>query len=637
MKDDRITPQQKALYLLFVPKVFFEYSSTVASLTNSKKSLGIGLMWNAIGSILNQSLTVKRVGSDGFEVTLFSSGTIVFNLLESIIIALRSNKSSNSESNTAFLNRLISIQTETSGSYLHAIYEISSGSNFSRFQYFLYPIWLESKFVSPKCEAYNKTSPFPNEKQVIEKGEIYPQVDLPYKAEKLIGFYTSNLNLRFNEIGNIVVTPDEISSAIPTGSPQSDLAQIIISFFKDPIWHSEYHPLQPIILSDTENETAFENPSLCPIIFLKANEEESFWKNLGTALEYGLDLLSIVTAIPNISRFRHLNMLVKAAKETNVARKTLFSYKLANTAFKANTIVEISSGTINALLKITDKADTEFGQTISQILFWLELTSLSGDLFTKSAIKRLEMNSKNLIENHLETLEKRLDDLVKKGEIDEIDRIIVVEEIRAAKKIDPKAVAKFNKFAKKWQKTKIGDVPYDDLFPLLRQIKGYTKQADEAIDAILNHKIFPVVQDDLDFVLHYINSSNNTKKAAQEILKKEYVKFFTDQDQVNQIKDLVKNKGYSLFDIIPEDAITAAAYANEDVMFFRASTSVPAFLNEIVHEGTHAIDYLNNVPNTNRLWEIRARTFEREFQLTTGQTPDFATIKDMLEFIILNY
>lgn len=60
----------------------------------------------------------------------------------------------------------------------------------------------------------------------------------------------------------------------------------------------------------------------------------------------------------------------------------------------------------------------------------------------------------------------------------------------------------------------------------------------------------------------------------------------------------------------------------------------------VVHEGTHAIDFLNGVDETiisSWTGETSAYSAEREFQLFKGMETQFATEDDMMVHIWSNY
>lgn len=81
----------------------------------------------------------------------------------------------------------------------------------------------------------------------------------------------------------------------------------------------------------------------------------------------------------------------------------------------------------------------------------------------------------------------------------------------------------------------------------------------------------------------------------------------------------------------------AAAIGNK--IYLRRSSG--SLLSDTVHEGTHALDYLNgfglNSTKTTWQWEKRAFFYEHQFQLSTGVKPDFNSQSDMMFHIWSNY
>ena len=66
----------------------------------------------------------------------------------------------------------------------------------------------------------------------------------------------------------------------------------------------------------------------------------------------------------------------------------------------------------------------------------------------------------------------------------------------------------------------------------------------------------------------------------------------------------------------------------------------PSILSDVVHEGTHALDFLNGVSEEIRgSWtgETKAYTEERLFQIAAGLPIEFETIDDMMVHIWMNY
>lgn len=93
--------------------------------------------------------------------------------------------------------------------------------------------------------------------------------------------------------------------------------------------------------------------------------------------------------------------------------------------------IEITSGTISTLFKLTEIRDTDLGKKILEYLFWLELLSLSGEL-TVAIHNGLRKSARKLVQKPEDAakLEKQLDDLVENGQISRKQADEVVEELR---------------------------------------------------------------------------------------------------------------------------------------------------------------------------------------------------------------
>lgn len=76
---------------------------------------------------------------------------------------------------------------------------------------------------------------------------------------------------------------------------------------------------------------------------------------------------------------------------------------------------------------------------------------------------------------------------------------------------------------------------------------------------------------------------------------------------------------------------------NEQIYVRNSSVSL---LSDVVHEGTHALDYYNGISqNVISSWtgETVAYSAERLFQLKSGGTVEVATEEDMMVHIWQNY
>jgi hypothetical protein len=106
---------------------------------------------------------------------------------------------------------------------------------------------------------------------------------------------------------------------------------------------------------------------------------------------------------------------------------------------------------------------------------------------------------------------------------------------------------------------------------------------------------------------------------------------------VNILDDTDFIKKYKELGGTAENALVTDAFAYGEKIYHRSSSSIDKFFSEVVHEGTHAKDYIDDILDTGHSWEKRASFYERAFQEATGMEKDFDTIYAMLEFIYNNY
>jgi len=408
----------KALtYLYYIPLDMFQKEIREK---NKTAILGINYLWKTIGVALDGILTNYGVNNED----------IVLKLLQAIKITQKDEGCTDKENNDEVLEQLLTRKTRLGNSYLLTLYAKLNTSSFVAYNTFIYKLWRKSSFTNPANKVFEKTSPFSK-----AENSKTTRLLLPYKTNKLAGFYSSNMNLSFTEIGNIVVTPDESSIDNIIKVIQPDLGELVENFMEDD-WEAEYHPLQPVYLADPINNKAISLQRLSPMLLLKANEDKNFWSNVGTTAEYAVDAITTLSGIGNLAKFRHLARIVKTAKALNKSNKFVRTYSIYKIVKGAAAGAEITSGTVNALLKITGVRDTELGNAISEFLFWLELASLSGEIGL--AISKGLQKSAKIIVDKADDFNKHLDVLVKKGEIDGAAKAKVIDEIETISGINTK-------------------------------------------------------------------------------------------------------------------------------------------------------------------------------------------------------
>lgn len=123
--------------------------------------------------------------------------------------------------------------------------------------------------------------------------------------------------------------------------------------------------------------------AIVPVFMLKANLDKQFWSNVMTSAEYAADIITTLSGIGNIAKFRYLTRVAELAEVVEGASAVTKVARAANILryVKGDAgVVEPTSGSVNLMLKITGAKDTEFGESLSKVLFYLELITLAGEL-----------------------------------------------------------------------------------------------------------------------------------------------------------------------------------------------------------------------------------------------------------------
>jgi hypothetical protein len=136
-----------------------------------------------------------------------------------------------------------------------------------------------------------------------------------------------------------------------------------------------------------------------PAVMLRAAEDKAYWSNVITTAEYALDIFTTFTGALNVYKFRHLLKISKLKQAIRLG-------KAAKTAGAAvvNTI-EISSGSLSILIKLAELENEPWAQDLLELLFWLEIATLSGEL-SAAVAKRLRASARKVL-----LREKQFDDL----------------------------------------------------------------------------------------------------------------------------------------------------------------------------------------------------------------------------------
>lgn len=405
---------EEVLTLLhYVPNMFLE--------TLEPKTL-----WKVVGVTLEHNLT--NIGLNR----------------EDIVLKLLSVLSEISKTNTDFLKNILNKQTKDKSSYFSKLYNKLNGDNFNKYVSFVQGIWLNSEFSDPSNTIYKYNQESENSLSISNSLNPGPLV-VNYWSEKTIGFYYNNMETDWVNNETLRFKPDNswwdeiISAIVPGGQLLKPLIEAEKAF--------HYHPFQPIgILNAEDSETILKmKGKIFPAFILKAEDDKQFWSNVEVAAEYALDIITTFSGVGNLAKFRYmykfaskagtLRFVSKAGKVT-AAAKSIVQGTVAT--------VEISSGSVNILLKLTGINDTNLGRSISEMLFYLELLSLSGELTTaihsgikKSAKNLTDPKSKKKLES---ALENNMDNKILKEDIKnafkELEKIAESEVLRKNRLLD---------------------------------------------------------------------------------------------------------------------------------------------------------------------------------------------------------
>lgn len=242
--------------------------------------------------------------------------------------------------------------------------------NFTRLMLFLYNIWLFSSWSN--SDAY------------IDGQEAGPQ-NIAYTNKKILGFYQNGFDFNFVEENGlkIKVTRKEKQG----GSFKSGAGRIVTKTV------GVYHPFEPLRMPEIPEKGELKiDKTIIPAFYLKAFDDKAAWSNFETGSWLVLDIVSTITGVGNILKFRHLTKLARLAKTTKGvvnADKVARAAKVSAGIKLFAGVVEFANGTISALITLS-QTDSKFAIALQKYLFYLELLTITGELTValKGGLKR---------------------------------------------------------------------------------------------------------------------------------------------------------------------------------------------------------------------------------------------------------
>lgn len=334
-----------------------------------------------------------------------------------------------SKSNEQFLNLFLEKFEEDETLLSQILYRLDD-ENANDFIYFILAVWEESPYNKRDHVKFTKSN-----------GPAF----LPYRSNTAFGFYVSNASANYNAETNIVEVSYSTGQYTYVDYPHPDFPGETFSVPEEIIKDYEYHPFFPIdIPSKQKGEIKIGNR--IPGFFLHVKENKDFWNNVYFGGELLLDFITTFSGVGNVLKFRHLISVAKRASKLRFASKAAKVAKVKAAVKAVAAVVEISSGTINALLKLSENNNTELGRDISQFLFYLELLSLSGEL-TDAIKTSLQKRSRKILSDK-SSLEGKLDELVESGDVGKGDRLRVIDEIEEIAQVNRQKLANNGKTPK---------------------------------------------------------------------------------------------------------------------------------------------------------------------------------------------
>lgn len=312
-------------------------------------------------------------------------------------------------SNSNFLDFLLSENIEGKNLFFvlyDKMNDFGGNHNFTIYINKIFGLWLNSKY-----------SDFKN---FISDEFVGSPSILFYYNEKFLGFNKTNTEIIYEPDLNGLRIKKVVETIIVGAYVKEKVVEFLYQLFQ-PIY---IYPLKENgeIVDSTVAEGKLEIQKFIPAFYLKAINDQLGWENFEKASWLTLDVVTTFTGVGNVAKFRHLNKISKAIKAASTITKgTKSAINVYKTIKLTAGVVEITSGSVNALLKLADQENENWGRNLSNLLAILELLSLTGEI--SGALKKaLNREAKSIIDNYKE-FESGLEMLKSQGVISEVDVI----------------------------------------------------------------------------------------------------------------------------------------------------------------------------------------------------------------------
>lgn len=326
------------------------------------KKIDLNFLWNILDEVLDQPVT--NVGLNKEDITI--------KILEGIALGYEEKYNNKN----IFLAELINRKTKNKEQFIKRLFYRIDGENYKNLLNFLWDIWKKSTYAELA----------PEKNHLINFTDKNPLL-LDYRSKKSLGLHVDNAVINWDKIDEIDVTLTVGTGVFETNTEDNGQGGVTIETTEIKETHEySYHPFAPIIIINADNPTfIYKDPeqeennfTKLPAFLLHTHTEKAFWENVMTTGEYTVDVITTLSGVLNILKFGRLFKVLQAGKKlTNSSR--VFT-KVVTGVKSAAGVAEISSGSVNFLLKLTGGNDTDLGREISKYLFYFEMIALSGEL-----------------------------------------------------------------------------------------------------------------------------------------------------------------------------------------------------------------------------------------------------------------
>lgn len=322
------------------------------------KAIDRNILWEILIALLDDSLTNAGINKEDIAVR------IIKGLNESY------------ENKNIFLAELINRKTKNKEQFIKRLFYRIDGENYKNLLNFLWNIWKKSTYAELT----------PEKNHLINFTDKNPLL-LDYRSKKSLGFHVDNAKINWDKNDEIEVTLTVGTGVFETNTEDNGRGGVTTETteIKETFGYS-YHPFAPIAIINADNPTfIYKDPeqeennfTKLPAFLLHTHTEKAFWENVMTTGEYTVDVITTISGFGNIVKFGRLYKVLDAGNK--LTKQSRIFTKFVTGVKGVAGVAEITSGSVNVLLKLTGGDDTELGREISKYLFYFEMMALSGEL-----------------------------------------------------------------------------------------------------------------------------------------------------------------------------------------------------------------------------------------------------------------